>query len=261
MASHVAATTELHFGPAASPPASAWPDEPVWRDNLEGRYRTEDALVAELLPPPLEPTDEPVIRVAVATGTLPDGTAFGEARATVQARYGDLVGEYVLLVLHDREQAMLEDRERLGLPAKLGQITSKITDQRIDHTAKRNGASVATVVGMVYDVDQPTPAVRTEFAYRTQRTSSGDFGLAADPELVVITRSIEERRAAKVQGVVRPGACPTDPLRQLKVRKTLGLRLSQQFVTVAARTIGSVPADDYLPFIHHRYEVAPATAR
>ena len=93
---------------------------PVWRDTLEGRYLTDPDAVAAALPAPLEPTGDPTVRVAIATGTNPDGSSFGEGRVTVQARHGSIVGEYPLVVVVDTEHALLEARERFGDPARPG---------------------------------------------------------------------------------------------------------------------------------------------
>ena len=234
---------------------------PVWRDALEGRYLSDVDAIAAVLPPPLEVTDDPTGRVAIATGTNPDGSSFGEGRVTVQARHGSVVGEYPLLVVVDTEQALFEARERFGDPARRGVITGSINDRRIEKRISRNDQHVVHLVGVVEGPEAPTPATRTEFTFRTRRALDGAMALAEDPELVIVTRTIEERRAATVGGIVRLGGTPFDPIRELPIRKTHGLRIAQQFVTVSARSAGSVPAASHEPFLHHRYDPSPVADR
>ena len=234
---------------------------PVWRDALEGRYLSDVDAIAAVLPPPLEVTDDPTVRVAIATGTNPDGSSFGEGRVTVQARHGSVVGEYPLLVVVDTEQALFEARERFGDPARRGVITGSINDRRIEKRISRNDQHVVHLVGVVEGPEAPTPATRTEFTFRTRRALDGAMALAEDPELVIVTRTVEERRAATVGGIVRLGGTPFDPIRELPIRKTHGLRIAQQFVTVSARSAGSVPAASHEPFLHHRYDPSPVADR
>lgn len=234
---------------------------PVWRDTLEGRYLTDPDAVAAALPAPLEPTGDPTVRVAIATGTNPDGSSFGEGRVTVQARHGSIVGEYPLVVVVDTEHALLEARERFGDPAHLGSVTGTITDRRIEKRIGRHDHNVVHLVGVVDGPEAPTPTSRTEFTFRTKRSIDHALDLAEDPELVLVTRTIEERRAATVGGIVRLGGSPFDPVRDLPVRKTHGLRIAQQFVTLSARSGGHIPADSHRPFLHHRYDPSPVADR
>lgn len=234
---------------------------PIWRDTLEGRYLTDREAVAALLPPPLEPTEDPTVRVTIATGTNPDGSSFGEGRVSVQARHGSIVGEYPLVVVVDTEPALLEARERFGDPAHRGVITSTIKDRRIEKRISRNDHHVIHLVGVVEGPESPTPSSRSEFTFRTRRALDQAMGLADDPELVVVTRTVEERRAATVSGIVRLGGTPFDPVRELPIRKTHRLRIAQQFVTLSARSAGRIPAEAHQPFLHHRYDPSPVADR
>ena len=167
------------------------------------------------------------------------------------------MGEYPLLVVADTEQAVLEARERFGEPARQGEIGGSITERRIEKRVSRHGHNVVHLVGVVEGPEAPTPSTRTEFTFRTRRALDAAMRLAEDPELVIVTRTIEERRAATVGGVVRLGGTPFDPIRELPIRKTHGLRIAQQFVTLSARSAGNVPADWHHSFLHHRYDPPP----
>lgn len=233
---------------------------PVWRDTLEGRYLTDPDALAAVLPPPLEATEDPTVRVSIATGNNPDGSPFGEGRVSVQARHGSIVGEYPLFVVADSDQAVLEARDRFGDPAHRGVIGGSIDGRRIEKRISRKDHNVVHLVGVVEGPESPTPTSRIEFTFRTRRALNEPMDLAEDPELVIVTRTVEERRAATVGGIVRLGGTPFDPIRELPIRKTHGLRIAQQFVTLSARSAGHVPADSHRPFLHHRYDPSPVPA-
>ena len=94
----------------------------------------------------------------------------------------------------------------------------------------------------------------SEFTYRTLRAHDDGCRLAADPTLCLVKRTIEERRATLIGGLVRLGQSPYDPLNALPVRNTQSVRLSQQFVTTTVSELCSVPAVDYQPYLHQRYD-------
>ncbi len=245
---------DSHYAARSRPSEPSAPSEPAWCDTLEVRYTTDPDLIEAALPSPLVPTDDPVVRISISIGTDDDDRPYGSGRITLQARYGDRVGEYPVLVVHDREQNVFDDRERLGLPAKVAKIDSRMTGRRVEYGIVRQGLNVAHIVGQVSGQEQPTPSVRHEFGFRTHSTFDEPGVPSEDPELVYITRTIEERRAAKTDGIVRLGGSHLDPIRTFTLRRTQGVRLSQQFIDVSAQVIGSVPANDFQPYLHHRHD-------
>jgi acetoacetate decarboxylase len=258
-----AASKPVRYGPSADGFGPLAIDGPVWVDNLETIYRTDPTTVAAVLPPPLAPGPDPVVRVSISTASDDRGATTGVARVSVQASWDTMVGEYVLFVGATTEAEALNARERFGEPAHQVDITSTINGQRrIANRVVRLGQTVVQIVGMVEEPEPPERAVRTEFAFRIIRSVSDPSALAADPELVAITRSVEERKAAKVAGIVRLGHSPIDPVRDLVVRHTDRSRLAQQFVTIGAKVVDEVPAADFLPYVHQRYDhVAEARRR
>ncbi len=248
---HYAARTVTH------PDLFAGALGPIWRDTMEGRYRTDPDALAAVLPPPLEPTEDADVRLSIATGTNPDGTTFGEGRISVQARHGTIVGDYPLLVVYTGEHDAIDARERFGEPAHVGKINGSIKVRRVEKRITRLDHHVAHLVGVVEGPQPPASTSRTEFTFRVSRAIDGARAIEGDAELLVVTRTIEERKAAKVGGIVRLGASPFDPIRELPLRQTHGVRIAQQFITVSARSAGRIPADDIVPFLHHRYDPPP----
>lgn len=252
----------VRYGPSAHGFGLIAADGPIWVDTLETIYRTDPTTVAAILPPPLAPGPDPVVRVSISTASDDGGVTTGAARVSVQASWDTMIGEYVLFVGTTNEAEALNARERFGEPAHQADITSTInTQRRITNRVARLGHTVVQVVGMVEEPQPPERVVRTEFAFRITRSVGDPSALAADPELVAITRSVAERKAAKVAGIVRLGNSPIDPIRDLVVHRIDRSRLAQQFVTIAAKVVDEIPAADFLPYVHQRYDQAPDSSR
>ena len=57
-----------------------------------------------------------------------------------------------------------------------------------------------------------------------------------------------------MEGEVILGDSPLDPLSDLPVKKLVSINLSQRATVVSARTVGTVPAENLIPFVHQRYD-------
>ena len=126
-----------------------------WSDSLEAVWETDAEIVAAVLPPPLEPGPEPLVRLNISTVTMPGGHVFGAGWFGVQARYGTTVGEYPLLMPMSTEQATVGGRETFGEPKKIARITSDRDGDRIHNTVERMGYTVAEIKGTITGEREP----------------------------------------------------------------------------------------------------------
>ena len=78
-------------------------------------YRTDPEKIAALLPPGIEPTDEPHVKVIVYNFPVPDVPEYG-VLMTVNARYNGIDGEYTLGYGIDQESAIFSSQSRNGQP-------------------------------------------------------------------------------------------------------------------------------------------------
>ena len=94
--------------------------------SLEVVYRTDPAVLAAVLPPPLQPPDEPRVHARVTEIKLEFGEHRYEERVgyfAVDAVYDGQLGEYPMLMPIDLEPAVSISREKFGEPKKLADIT------------------------------------------------------------------------------------------------------------------------------------------
>ena len=58
----------------------------IWSEAVTALYETDPELIAAVLPPPLEPGPEPLVRLTITTVKMPVGPAFGAGWFGVRAR-------------------------------------------------------------------------------------------------------------------------------------------------------------------------------
>ena len=78
-------------------------------------YRTDPEKIAALLPPGIEPTDEPNVTVIVYNFPVPDVPEYG-VLMTVDASHNGINGEYTLGYGIDQESAIFMSQEMNGQP-------------------------------------------------------------------------------------------------------------------------------------------------
>ena len=59
----------------------------VWATTLVATYLTDPEVIAAVLPPPIEPGAEPLVKVTVATVDIPGYPTFGAGSFSVRARH------------------------------------------------------------------------------------------------------------------------------------------------------------------------------
>ena len=95
----------------------------TWATTLVATYESDPDAIAAVLPPPLRPPAEPLVRVTVATVDVGRGYGvFGAGTFAVHCSYEDTPGDYALVMPMTTEQAVIGGRETFGEPKKLAEI-------------------------------------------------------------------------------------------------------------------------------------------
>jgi acetoacetate decarboxylase len=89
----------------------------TWATTLVATFETDADAIAAVLPPPLSPPTEPLVRLTIATVDVGRGyPVFGAGTFAVHARHEDLDGDYALVMPMTTEQAVVGGRETFGEP-------------------------------------------------------------------------------------------------------------------------------------------------
>ncbi|MFD0851244.1 acetoacetate decarboxylase family protein, partial [Actinomadura adrarensis] len=160
-------------------------------------------LLAEVLPPPLSPPDEPRVHVRVTDIDL----QFGEYRhkemvgyIAVDAVHDGQPGEYPLLIPIDLEPAISISRERFGEPKKLADLTLTRDGDRVSGTMTRQGVTFAEIEGHVTGkLPVPDPYPARQFWFKFLPAVSG-AGFDAGPLLVKMEQVRKPESVEAVDG-------------------------------------------------------------
>src|SRR6185312_6514599 len=174
-------------------------------------YLTDPDIVAAVLPKPLEPAAEPLVRVQLQRVRIEGMAPFGSAVFSVTARHGDLDGDYPLFMPQSTEQSVTGGRETFGEPKKLADIAVERADDSVTATVARLGYQLITVTGRVTGpAELPPDQVNTEFYFKFLRAPDGS-GIT-DPHLVYGEYHRHYELLEDIDGTLELGESPLDPV-------------------------------------------------
>ena len=111
----------------------------IWSEAVTAVYETDPEIIAAVLPPPLEPGPEPLVRITITRVEMPGLPIFGAGWIGVQARHGDRIGEYPIFMPMTSEQATIGGRETNGEPKKLAEVEVERDGNRVEARISRMG--------------------------------------------------------------------------------------------------------------------------
>ena len=110
-------------------------------------YETKPEIIERLLPPPLEPFEQPLARVYIANFPRTNfGIVYKEAALMLICQYKGEVGVYTLSMPVDNDMAMVLGREFLGYPKKIGNIHFEKNKNEVNGWVERNGIQSGRVI-------------------------------------------------------------------------------------------------------------------
>jgi acetoacetate decarboxylase len=227
----------------------------TWATTLVATYETDPDLIAAVLPPPLSPPTEPLVRVTVATVDVGRGyPIFGAGTFAVHARHEGVDGDYALVMPMTTEQAVVGGRETFGEPKKLAEIDLVRDGDAVRGSFTRMGTRFLEISGRVTAEATPTPdRTRTSFYFKFLPSPSGK-GFDGDPLLVYCRRAEKTRTLWTVDGTVTLNESRFDPVADLPVGKLRSIELAERSSVQTGEIVASIPADWLTPYVHQRYD-------
>lgn len=226
---------------------------PIATEAVTVTYLTDPEIVAQVLPRPLSPAAEPVVRVSLQRVVIDGQPPFGSAVFSVAARHNDLEGDYPLFMPQSTEQSVTGGRETFGEPKKLGQISVERDGADVRATVARLGYPLITVGGRVTgDAPLPPDQVNTEFYFKFLRAPDGN-GIT-DPHLVHGRYHRHYEVFEAIDATVEMGDSPLDPVADIVVRELRSVTWCRRRTIQTAEIAEHVPQEWLLPFVHQRYD-------
>ncbi|HVM65899.1 MAG TPA: acetoacetate decarboxylase family protein [Acidimicrobiales bacterium] len=236
----------------AEPPAPG--GEQIVAQNLVALFETDADLVASVLPRPLVPT-EPIVRLTLAQVDMPGAEEpLGAGTFAVQCRHDGTDGFYDLLMIMNREAAVVGGRETFGEPKKLGHAWLRHEGGEVAGVMGRQGVDLAEIRGRVAeDLEPQAYNERSAFYFKFLLDPAGG-GFDAEPELVHVRRGQQDLVRQRVEGDVVLRDSRFDPVAELPVRSLLSIVWTESHQTQRGEIVGRVPSEWVWPFRHQRYD-------
>lgn len=226
----------------------------IWSSVLTAYWETDPGLVAEVLPQPLEPAEDPLVRLVIASVEIPGRPAFGAGTLSVMARHEGRLGDYALVMPMTTEQAVIGGRETFGEPKKLGEVTLRRDGDDVVGAMTRLGTTFAEIRGRcVEPMPLPEEQERLSFYFKFLLSPDGK-GFDDEPSLVHCTRRETVRKLERVEGEVVLRESPFDPAADLPVRQLREITFREASTFQTGEIVSKVPSDWLLPFVHQRYD-------
>ena len=211
-------------------------------------FKTDPDIVERLLPPGLDPVDEPLARAEVVrVGRSNCVGAFEGAGLYVRARHGDLEGQYCLSMPMSTDSAVRWGRETLGEPKKQAAVTLESDGDRVVGRAERGRTTLLALHATLEEERASRPGTTTVFHYRALPAVDGS-GLAFDPELVEVTIESDPSRVETGRAAVTLGSTDHDPLADLPVETVRDASLVETDLVLGAEVLTTVDREAFLPY-------------
>jgi acetoacetate decarboxylase len=227
----------------------------TWATSLVATYETDPEAIAAVLPSPLSPPSEPLVRVTIATVDVGRGyPVFGAGTFAVHARHEAVDGDYALVMPMTTEQAVVGGRETFGEPKKLADIALTREGDAVRGSFTRMGATFLEIAGSVTGETEPPPdRTRTSFYLKFLPSPTGK-GFDGEPMLVHVRRDERTRRMWSVDGEVILRESRFDPVVDLPVLRLRDIELAERSSVQTGEVVSTLPADWVAPFVHQRYD-------
>ncbi|MCX2932454.1 acetoacetate decarboxylase family protein [Mycobacterium sp. CVI_P3] len=250
-------TNVIRYGPR--PPEARVDHEidatkaPIATEAVTVTYLTDPEIVAVVLPKPLQPAAEPLVRIQLQRVQIEGRPPFGSAVFSVTARDGDREGDYPLFMPQSTEQSVTGGRETFGEPKKLAEIAVERDADRVTATVARLGYPLISVAGRVTgELELPPDQVNTEFYFKFLRAPDGD-GIT-DPHLVYGEYHRHYELLENIEGTLELGESPLDPVADIVVREVRSVTWCRRRTVQVGRIARQVPQEWLLPYVHQRYD-------
>ena len=214
----------------------------TWATTLTVVYETDPEAIKAVLPQPLTPSSEPLVRVTFASVDIGLGRPpFGAGTFAVEAMHDGMVGGYPLVMPMTTEQAVVGGRETFGEPKKLAAVTLTRDGDAVHGSFARMGTTFVEINGTITGELPPTPdRRRSDFYFKFLLDPSGK-GFDADPSLVYCHRDEKTRACWSVTGEVTLRESHFDPVADLPVRAVRFMEFAERASSQRGEIVRTVP--------------------
>jgi acetoacetate decarboxylase len=228
-------------------------------ETLTVEFFTDPGVVREILPPGLEPLEEPSVLATVGRWDSNCVGHFEGGAIYVGARHGDVVGAYTLAMFMDTDAALVFGRDLFGEPKKFGRGSLTLDGQRARAWVERNGVRLIELEADLRTDRGATTAERARFNVKVVLSADG-HGLAEDPIITVTDYKLNLSRVLEGTGAVTLRGTVHDPLNELPVVRVVRATYVEGNMDTSCRALAPIPAAEFVGHAYGRFDYWPALA-
>lgn len=183
-------------------------------------YETEPEIIANVLPPPLQPAAEPWALCFIANYPMTNlGPGYREAALFVRCQYKGEIGNYCLSMPIDNEARMHNGRDIYGFPKKLAKIELKRDGNKLEGWVERSGYRFVTVKAeVVTKMDEPPIKVGPSFLFKYSPAANLNREFDGPIYLISQRTEINSKSFEMGSGEITFQDSPYDPWGEIKVK-------------------------------------------
>ncbi|MCK6564029.1 MAG: acetoacetate decarboxylase family protein [Dehalococcoidia bacterium] len=224
--------------------------------SLAVTFASDPDVLAELLPPPLEPAESPQVSVGVfEIGRSNCVGPFAGAAVNIACRYRGEDGFYCVTMPMNTGLAVTFGRELFAEPKKLAEVSLEVRDGTARGRVTRQGVTYIELTGRFEGppAEAGLKYVTPHYYFRFLPAANGR-GLAYDPELIRVTHRGTVHRSVPGEGTVTFRESHHDPVIDIPVLSVTGATLSVGESRTSAEVVTTVPASEFLPYAYGKID-------
>ena len=235
--------------PAAGPQTN--PGEIIQWPMLKLSYRTDKDCIASLLPPGIEPGENPHVSITIYNFPVQNEPEYGVV-VNVNADYGGTEGEYTLAVGIDQEEAVFISQELWGQPKFLADIHYFRMLNHVEARVVHQGRTFVEFRGDVVGTQENVPdADQNEWWIKCVREGNltpGKYDFP--PHVAHVYSRYGTAHLEKLEGEIVLHESPWDPIATLlPMREQLSAHLwTPTFLDRRIELSGELDPDKFSPF-------------
>jgi len=216
-------------------------------------FLSDEGVIAEVLPPPLEPADAPAVRAMVGRWQSNCVGDFFGGSIYVAARHEGIEGEYVLAMYMDNDIPMIYGRDLFGEPKKMATSGLVRRGERFRGWIDRGGVRIIELQGELSKDTGSWDAEGYNFNFKARPAANGS-GLEEDAILTRAKFDVHAYSSLEGDGSVVLRGTVHDPLDEIPVRSVTKASYMECDLVGACEAVASTPADVFLPYHHGRHD-------
>ena len=219
-------------------------------------YKTTPGLVEQLIPSPLVPADDPMVRVVMSRVfvDLHDGLEFGAATFGVNCKYKDIDGIYEITMPMEGEGVVVGGRETYGEPKKIANVLASKDGDTCSASVERHGIKYIEFNGNVTDSIDTESFTDHVFCFKVFPSCEQNKVCDQNPLLVKIDMHRTQTVNQKLDGELILRESPVDPVVDLPVEEVISMTWEEGGSSSNASVMEEIDTMGYVPFMHSRYD-------